>query len=241
MQPLSLHSAARFYSERACYPLDELPDGCVTLSASPARSTAKCCLWLCVMPDKALVSCRESMAVKIEGIVGDIGDPVELMTRTVRDRLIAAIGGATAAYEGTKLVCDESSLRSVTAEGVRRLTPERAPGAIHDLASVGIPNDVGYLLHDGCAHASFVGQCAVSFAATHPCEVETIGDMMVGTLPMFRRQGHGRAVTSAATQEVLRQGKIAVWGSESSNRAAIKTAESCGYERFCRVLEIREV
>ena len=240
MLPRSWDTAAQFYSDRACYPIGELPEGSVTISAAPDRAASRCCLWLCMMPGRALVSCRESLTARIEDALGDIAEPSQLLARSTMDRLIQAVGNVSSVYDGAKLVCDESTVRPTMAEGIRRLTVEDAPMAIHDLSSVEIPNDTGYLLHDGCAHASFVGNCAVSFAATHPSDTEAIANMMVGTLPEFRKQGHGRAVASATTGEVLRRGKVALWGSESANIAAIRTAESCGFEHFCQVLEVRE-
>ena len=241
MQASSLQAVARFYSQRAHYSLEQLPDRNVTLSASAARSTDRCCLWVGVMQGKALVSCPETTAPKIEGVLGDLEIPGQLRARAVKDHLIAivAAGKSVETYEGVKLACDDSTFRPVTTDRAHKLTVESAPTAIYHLASIGIPDDVEYLLHDSTAYAYYVGGDPVSFAATHPCEAKDIGNMMVGTRQEYRRRGYGKAAASGTTREVLRQGRTAVWGSEARNHAAIRTAESLGYEHFCWVFEIR--
>ena len=193
------------------------------------------------MQGKALVSCPETTAPQVEGVLGDLEVPGELRTSAIKDRLItiAAAGKSVEAYEGVKLACDDSTFRSATTDGIRKLTVESAPTAVHHLASVGIPDDTRYLLQDCTAFAYYLGENPVAFAATHPCEAEDIGNMMVGTLREHRRRGYGKATASATTSEALRQGRTTVWGTEVGNHAAIRTAESLGYERFCWVFEIR--
>ena len=241
MRPSSLQAVARFYSRRAHHSLEQLPDGRVTLTASAARSTDRCCLWVGVMQGKALVSCPETTVPQIEKVLGDLEAPGQLRASAIKDRLIAiaAAEKSVETYEGVKLACDDSTFRPAITDRIRKLTVESAPTAIHHLASIGIPDDVGYLLHDSTAYACYVGEDPVSFAATHPCEAEDIGNMMVGTLQDHRRRGYGKASASATTSEVLRQGRTAVWGTEAGNRAAIRAAESLGYECFCWVFEIR--
>ena len=241
MQFSSLQAVARFYSQRAHHSLEQLPEGRVTLTVSVTRSTDRCCLWVGVMQGKALVSCPETMAPQIEGVLGDLETPGQLRAGAVIDRLLAI---ATAErnveiYQGVKLACDDSTFRPATTDGVRKLTVESAPTVIRHLARIGIPDDVGYLLHDSTAYAYYIGENPVSFAATHPCEAEDIGNMMVGTLQEHRRRGYGKTSASATTSEVLRQGRTPVWGTEADNHAAIRTAESLGYERFCWVCEVR--
>ena len=54
-----------------------------------------------------------------------------------------------------------------------------------------------------------------------------------------RRRGYGKAVVSATTGELLRQGRVGVYGTATSNIASIRTARSVGYHPFATVFEAR--
>ncbi|HID31189.1 MAG TPA: hypothetical protein EYP19_14490 [Desulfobacterales bacterium] len=46
----------------------------------------------------------------------------------------------------------------------------------------------------------------------------------------------GKAVSSAATSEIVDCGGVALWATEADNRASIKIAEALGYKRiFCYI------
>jgi len=92
-----------------------------------------------------------------------------------------------------------------------------------------------------CAFAYFLDDEPVSFCTTHHGYMsDRIGNLCVqGTLEQHRCRGYGKATASATTDNILRQGRIPVWGTSIDNIASIKTAKAIGYQVFCYVLEIR--
>ena len=53
---------------------------------------------------------------------------------------------------------------------------------------------------------------------------------IAGTKPVYQRRNHGRAVVSAATDYILRHGRVATYGTVQSNLAAVRMIRPLGYE-----------
>ena len=249
MQKESLIHVADFYSGRADYPLRNIRAGMIVVAGSDKRyrGTGRCCLWMAVMNDRAFVSTQHELVDEVRNLVGIAALPQELVRDDIRGRLVAlcrdTLGDQNAyyLYDGVKLYCDEHTYIRIADEHVRKITHDTAADAIARLRSVDVPGDVDYLMADDAAFAYYVEDRPVAFAATHPMGDMSagIGNIMVGTLESYRRRGYGKAVVSATTGELLRQGSVTVWGAYADNIPAIKTASSVGFQRYCRVFEVR--
>jgi len=68
---------------------------------------------------------------------------------------------------------------------------------------------------------------------------DTAGDPCVITRPDARRGGRGAAVTSAVVAEALANGKLLLYQTLESNKAAVRIAGSLGYDRYANHLAIR--
>jgi len=55
--------------------------------------------------------------------------------------------------------------------------------------------------------------------------------MGVGVDPEWRKQGIGRLVSAAATQEVLDLGGVALWNTQADNTGSLRIARSLGYRK----------
>jgi hypothetical protein len=60
----------------------------------------------------------------------------------------------------------------------------------------------------------------------------------VGVKPECRRQGLGKIVSAAATQEVLALGGLALWNAQADNIGSLSIAKSLGYETVFYQIEI---
>lgn len=199
-----------------------------------AESDKGCVLWVGVMEDRAVVVTRSKFVNGVRVITDQVQDPARLMDSEIRNKLVEVCGvdvrGDTASrvYLGRKYYCDSDMLVSDSDPNVCKLNPDNASEAIRHLASVGIPDDPKYLLAEGTAFAYFTDGVPVAFAGTHPTGAmsDRIGNVMVGTLGMYRGRGCGRAVIAATTHAVVCRGKVAVWGMSHDNLPAMRTASS---------------
>jgi len=188
-------------------------------------------LTLYVLGDRALVSTVPELAKPVEGLVSAVASPAELAAASVEQKLFTLctqhVGGNAqlVPYSGLKLYCDEETYGRIVDEHVRRVTWD----------------DADYFLKDNAAFAYWVDDSAVAFAGTHPVGEFSgrVGNVMAGTLEEHRRRGYGKAVLSATTGELLRQGRVAVWGTEATNVASIRTARFVGYQPFATVFAVR--
>ncbi len=114
-------------------------------------------------------------------------------------------------------------------------------GCMLALGQVGAPDDADYFLKDGAAFACWVDGNPVAFAGTHPVGEfsDRVGNVMVGTLAEHRGRGHGKAVVSATTGKLLRQGLVGVFGTLTSNIPSIRAARAVGYHPFATVFAAR--
>jgi GNAT superfamily N-acetyltransferase len=238
-----------YYSGRAGYPLGGVLPGEVRVftSESPHRRAMRSVLVLYVLSDRALVSTQHELVKPVEGLVSVVATAGELADESIHQqlfRLCAERLGRDARlvpYSGVKLYCDEEEYVRIVDEHVRRVTRGDVDIVMAALRVVGAPDDPDYFLKDDAAFAYWVDDTPVSFAGTHPVGEfsDRIGNVMVGTLDGHRRRGYGKAVVSATTGELLRQGRVAVWGTETTNVASIRTARSVGYQPFATVFEVR--
>lgn len=252
MRPESLDAVGAFYSQRARYPLNAVEPGAILVADRADQQESRpghraCLLWMGVMEDRAVLVSAPELTASVREVVAKIAAPADLMNPAAIANLTAqcgtrAGGGANIRpYLGRKYCCDVEMLSPVRDVNVRKLTWENAPRATRELKSLGIPDDLTYLLAESAAFAYLLDGAPVAFAGTHPAHnmSDSIGDVMVGTLDEHRRRGFGRAVISATTEAVLAQGKVAIWGMSHDNVAAMRTASSIGYQQYCEVLELR--
>jgi GNAT superfamily N-acetyltransferase len=199
-----------------------------------------------VLHDRAIVSTQYGLVDRVREVVREISTAGELLRGDVKAKLAslcaaAAEGRPLRLCGGPKLYCAAGMHKVVRDPRVLRLTRETAHAAVGVLVLPGIEWSIDYLLHDNAAFAYFLGNRAVAFAGTHPAGTlaDRIGDVMVETLEPYRRRGYGRAVVSATTGALIEQGRVAVWGTSHDNAAAIRTAESLGYQVFCHEFSVR--
>ena len=242
-------AVARFYAERAGYPLDTLRPGEVVVSHAPcsapspsSRRSRVLSLW--VEADRAVFIAAPGYRHLLDGLLRSVSSPTELLNPgtvpSVAERLAAQNRGLVS-YLGRKYCCDRHTVRPVFDAAVHKLTPEAAPQAIRQLKSVGIPEDAAYLLAEDAAFAYYCTDAAVAFAGTHPAKRtdSATADVMLGTLPQYRRRGFGKAVISATTDAVISRNRVAVWGMSYDNVAAMRTAAAIGYQEYCTLLDLR--
>lgn len=240
---------AHFYSVRAGFPLGDLRSGEITVVGSDQRyrQNGRTKFFMAILHDRALVSTQHEMVAMVRPIVEKAEEPCQLHDEAIISSLIKLCAEATGdatdlyQYEGVKLYCDPENYVLVMDSNVRRITRRDAGEAIAALREVGIPDDVDYLLADNAAFAYYVDNAPVGFAGTHPVGEfsDRIGNICVGVLGRHHRRGYGKALVSATTGELLHQGRTAVWGTAANNAAAIKTAQSVGYNHYCWLLELR--
>jgi L-amino acid N-acyltransferase YncA len=70
---------------------------------------------------------------------------------------------------------------------------------------------------------------------------ETLADISIETLEGYRRRGIGRAVVARLIDEVIRLGKVPVWGATEDNTASLALAASLGFTRAAGELFVCEV
>jgi GNAT superfamily N-acetyltransferase len=245
----SLTRVADFYSTYADYPLCNIKSGEIIVAGSDKRykEMGNCILWAGVFRDRYIISTQHELVDRVQTIVRKVFSPRQIFLNEMRDYLIALyheiLGDENACYvySGTKLYCDKQTYVHTKDNNVRKITRKNAGEVIERLLPVGIPDDVDYLLTDDVAFAYYTWEQPVAFAGTHPVGSMTdkIGNVMVGTLEQYRRQGYGKAVVSATTGALLEQGRIAVYGTSDDNIASIRTALSVGFIVYCQILEIR--
>ncbi|MEW6752847.1 MAG: GNAT family N-acetyltransferase [Candidatus Latescibacterota bacterium] len=248
MRDRTTDTVARFYSQRACYPLETLAAGRVTVAEPtvPPDGALPWVLWVAVLSDRAVLVAPGDFAPTLRRAVrgrapGELMEPDCLADLSARCAALAGEGTTLEPYLGRKCCCDAGRLRAVRNTNVRQLTPANAPQAMRRPQPVGIPNDTAYLLADDAAFAYYLGHEPVAFAGTHPVGAfsDRLGNVMVGTLQAHRGRGFGRAVVAATTQALVTGGRVAVWGMAHDNAAAARTAASVGYEQYCEVFELR--
>jgi predicted GNAT family acetyltransferase len=66
---------------------------------------------------------------------------------------------------------------------------------------------------------------------------ELIVEVGVDTHPDFRRRGFGKAVVSAMTEALLKQGRIPVYRCSEDNIASLRLAQSVGYETYAHIVQ----
>ena len=88
--------------------------------------------------------------------------------------------------------------------------------------------------------AAFERGIAVSFAYSASM-TETYADISIDTLAEFRRRGIARAVVCRLIDEVVRLGKVPVWGATEDNTASLALAASLGFTREAGELFVCEV
>lgn len=254
----SVERVADFYSLRADYPLRSLradekvvvgSDVRYSKAERPQRVPQTAALWMAVFDDRCLVSTRHELVYEVERTVQAVEVPAELMDPPIQTRLLelclAALPGTLTTYSGVKRLCDGRDYQRINDPNVRKLTSADLP-LIMDRFYPDVPGDdpdyAEEILGGDAAFAYYVGDEPVSLAHTHhPGPMcDHIGDLSVeGTLESHRRRGYGKAVVSATTGEVLRQGRVPVWGAFDEDVAVRRTASSVGFQIFCRVFEVR--
>lgn len=248
MQSDPIMRVHEFYSRRAHFPLAELQPGRMVVTESEGRRTEKwqSVLAMYLMEDRCLISTSRSLVQEVAALKDRTQSIDEFGQPEVQDELLALCrdrlgdGAVCYTYSGPKLYCDGSSYAACHDGDVREITRANAGEAITHLLDFGIPTDADYLLADGTAFAYYLDELPVAFACTSPSgESSRVGDMMVGVKDGFRRRGFGKAVVSASTGAVLRQGRTAVYGTLDENIASIGTALAVGYRIYCRVFEVR--
>jgi len=60
----------------------------------------------------------------------------------------------------------------------------------------------------------------------------------VSVKPKHRRKGYGKAVVSAATEEIVKGGGLALWNTDADNIASLALCQALGYEKFSWRLNI---
>ena len=246
---IPIDHVADFYSVRADFPLAELRSGEVVVVGSDRRyrSKGRCMLWLAVLGDRALVSTQHELVEATRHVVEQARTPEELLAEDFTSSILRLCenalgpGAALRGYDGVKLYCCAEHYVRTDDPNVRRITHENTKHVMRHLREEGIPDDADYLLADNAAFAYWLEEIPVAFAGTHPVGEfsDRIGNIMVGVLEPYRRRGYGKALVSATTGELLRQGRTVVWGALADNVPAIKTAHSVGYELYCRLFEVR--
>jgi len=249
----AFRSAADFYSRRADYPLNEIASRERKVVRSDARDCGKLSpLWAAVIGDCLLVSVRSQLVQPVEKFLNTLSCPKEIMTPLAGNELLSVCGRAFGeqkrffCYSGVKLYCDQEIFIKITDPNVRKMTMANMPRIMELFYSFAKPDDkqcMEAVVAGDAAFAYFLGNEPVSFCTTHHKYMsDKIGDLcMQGTLVQYRGHGYGKATVSAATNEILKQGRTPVWGASIYNMASIKTAQAVGYRLFCQVLEIRSV
>lgn len=105
----------------------------------------------------------------------------------------------------------------------RRLTPELWPQVPPSLSAT-----LATAMERRAVFCALVDGQPVSFAWA-PLRSERWFDLWVETMPVFRRQGLGRAVASAVIHHEHSEGRAPVWGAPASNAAALALGRSLGF------------
>jgi len=83
----------------------------------------------------------------------------------------------------------------------------------------------------GPVYGQIVDGKVVAWAAVKP--LSDIGwDLSIQTLPEYRGQGYAKSVVSAAVKYIFKNGKLATWGTDTTNAASLSTAHSVGFQDY---------
>jgi len=106
--------------------------------------------------------------------------------------------------------------------------------------TVGITKDVThfdelsetlYAKWGGPVFGQIIDGKVIARAAVKP--LSDIGwDLSIQTLPEYRGQGYARSVVSAAVKYIFKNGKLATWGTDTTNAASLSTAHSVGFQDY---------
>ncbi len=79
--------------------------------------------------------------------------------------------------------------------------------------------------------AQLVDGRAVSRATVKPLS-DVAWDLSIETEPKYRGRGYALSASSAAVKEIFRAGKIAMWGTDRTNEASLRTARALGFRHY---------
>lgn len=108
---------------------------------------------------------------------------------------------------------------------------DRSFGEVRDVANM---DEISKLLHakwGGPVFGQIVDSNAVAWAAVKPLS-DIAWDISIQTLPEYRGRGFARSVASSAVKYIFENGKLATWGTDTTNTASLKTARSVGFQEY---------
>jgi ribosomal protein S18 acetylase RimI-like enzyme len=122
-------------------------------------------------------------------------------------------------FRGCRLFCSPETFSDQTFGDVRDVT--------------GL-DDISAALHakwGGRVFGQIVDGRVVSWAAVKP--LSDIGwDLSIQTSPEYRGRGYAKSVVSAAVKHVFENGRLATWGTDTTNTASLRTAHSLGFQDY---------
>ncbi len=189
--------------------------------------------WAILRSDGAVVSVS-SAARASTGELLEKTSFSDLLSKAYRRRLLQRLRASNQAWYytfGVQLYCDPLTFTPRQNHPVHTLTEA-------DLSSVEAPE--GLWLHreeirQGLVFAAMAGNRVVSYARV--CALSDWGaEVTVATDAAFRRQGLGKSVVTAATREILKESRIAIYACDVHNDASLRLALSLGYRKYANDL-----
>jgi ribosomal protein S18 acetylase RimI-like enzyme len=218
-------------------PLDSFPPAGTRIRVSPNRTDAprqRLCIHRLPGRDAALASGIRRVVDRLAPILEQM-QPAEVFSPYG----IAEIRRALGADDAGSLLAEPGLDYAITDRGAFR--PATGAHEVVQLTARDIPatrKHFGLKMSDGDASPpEGVAWAFVSRERGEPASIAVIrwyehalaSISIAGTKEAYRGRGHGRAVVSAATDYILRQGRVATYGTVQSNVAAVRMIRPLGY------------
>ncbi|BCW98541.1 MAG: hypothetical protein KatS3mg024_1368 [Armatimonadota bacterium] len=108
---------------------------------------------------------------------------------------------------------------------------DREQGDVREVSALDEKAAARRRIWGGPVFAQFVGGRAVSLATVKPLS-DVAWDLSIETEPEYRGRGYALSAASAAVKEIFRAGKIAMWGTDRTNEASLRTARALGFRHY---------
>ncbi|MEJ5297844.1 MAG: GNAT family N-acetyltransferase [Armatimonadota bacterium] len=108
---------------------------------------------------------------------------------------------------------------------------DREQGDVREASALDEKAAAGRRFWGGPVFAQFVDGRAVSRATVKPLS-DVAWDLSIETEPEYRGRGYALSAVSAAVKEIFRASKIAMWGTDRTNEASLRTARALGFRHY---------
>jgi len=114
---------------------------------------------------------------------------------------------------------------------IPKMFRDREQGEVREASALDDKAAARRRLWGGPVFAQFVDGRAVSRATVKPLS-DVVWDLSIETEPEYRGRGYALSAASAAVKEIFRAGKIAMWGTDRTNEASLRTARALGFQHY---------